>query len=96
MFRNASYVKQKDKTIGAHTIEDVLQPSVVQWYDWGMGGTDLLDQLLSYYRTGMKTKRLPRIIIIRVLLCSAANAWLLGKMIHGITNKHTKFGNVES
>ena len=42
---------------GEHFIAKVDRPSVIDIYNKGMGGTDLFDQYLSYYRTSIKTKR---------------------------------------
>lgn len=43
---------KKDK----HFIE-VERPEVVRKYNHAMGGVDLLDQLMSYYRTFIKSKK---------------------------------------
>ena len=37
--------------------EEIPQPTIIPDYNQGMGGTDRLDQFLSYYRTAMRVKK---------------------------------------
>ena len=53
------------------------QPTVVQAYNKGMGGTDGFDQCLSYYRPRVKTVSwLPR-VFIHFLNAASVNAFIL-------------------
>lgn len=71
------------------------RPTVIGWYNYGMGGTDVFDQMLSYYRTSVKSKRWPHAIIFHSLLACAVNAWKLYKLAYDL-KKHDECGNFKS
>ena len=48
-------IKRWDKTIIKYVL--IQQPEIIDKYNNGMGGVDLLDQLLSYYRIFIKSKK---------------------------------------
>ena len=52
IFRNSS-------TGGVYEKLQLKRPTIIGDYNAGMGGTDLNDQLLSYYRTTVRTKKWP-------------------------------------
>lgn len=59
-------------------------PTVIYWYNKGMGGTDLCDQGLSYYRNSMRSSKWQvRIFCYIVQLC-ALNAHLLYKLYYNL------------
>jgi len=68
-------------------------PSIITNYNKGMGGTDLFDQFLSYYRTSVKTKRWPHRIYFHFLMCCVVNSWIIYKFFFA-PNKHEKYGSL--
>lgn len=52
---NIQKVRRYDKK--KKTYDDINQPEVVKDYNFGMGGVDLLDQYLSYYRIFIKSNK---------------------------------------
>jgi hypothetical protein len=66
----------------------VRAPTVIYHYNKGMGGTDLCDQNLSYYRNAMRTKKWqPRVFLHLVQLC-AFNAHILYKQHFNLQRGH--------
>lgn len=80
----------------AHSVVDINKPTIVFDYNGGMGGTDLFDQFMAYYRTGVKTIKWPHSIIFHLFSCCIVNAWILYKLRHKITDKHAHGGNLYS
>ena len=66
----------------------IEQPSIVQSYNSGMGGTDVFDQRLSYYRPKFKSKKWMSRIFTHFLNASAINAYILYKLA---TKQHSKY-----
>ena len=58
-------------------------PTFTMIYNGYMGGTDSFDQLLSYYRTMIKTKRWQTHIFTHFLMLAAVNARILFKLSGG-------------
>lgn len=85
----------KDHVTGGSKETIVERPTVINHYNAGMGGTDGMDQYLSYYRTSVRTKRWPHSIIFHFLLASVTNAFIMHKEAHGL-NKHENNGNLFS
>jgi len=56
-----------------------LRPTVVEHYNWGMGGTDQQDQLASYYRYEHKTIYWTHRLISHFLMSITVNAHILYK-----------------
>ncbi|MEY4861808.1 MAG: hypothetical protein RL059_1512 [Bacteroidota bacterium] len=74
----------KDKAKKTSQITTLARPTLVNWYNKGMGGTDSFDQCISYYRTGVKSKRWPHRIIFHFFLSSVINAHIIYKWNTGI------------
>ena len=45
----------KDKNTSRYERKKIERPTIIKYYNRGMGGTDLFDQRLSYYRPNVKT-----------------------------------------
>ena len=58
------------------TYEIVQRPEIVQQYNFGMGGVDLLDQFVSYYRVFIKSKKWPLRIFTHFLDVALVASWL--------------------
>jgi hypothetical protein len=56
--------------------EEVERPEVVQLYNKSMGGVDKMDQLISLYRTFIRSKKWTLRMICHVFDLAAANSWL--------------------
>jgi hypothetical protein len=85
-----------DPKTRAHTVVDIEKPTIIADYNWGMGGTDLFDQFVSYYRAGVKTKKWPHCVLFHFFSTCIVNSWILYKIRHKITDKHTHGGNLYS
>ena len=85
----------RDKKTGVYSHLELPRPTIIAKYNKGMGGTDLFDQHVSYYRTSVKTKRWPHTVIFHFLLVCVVNSWLLYKDIHK-PKPHQKYGNLLS
>jgi hypothetical protein len=68
-----------DKRTGAVARLTVERPNLIRWYNGAMGGTDSFDQRLSYYRTGVRSKKWHNRVIFHFLLCSVINSHILYK-----------------
>ena len=60
-------------------------PNLVQEYNRHMGGVDLLDSLLGYYRNKIKSKKWYHLIFFHLIDMAIANAWILWRK-----NKNTE------
>lgn len=58
----------------------VKRPEIVRQYNHSMGGVDLLDQLISYYRIYIKSKKWTLRMISHFIDLSLANSWLEYKL----------------
>lgn len=72
---NTSLIKRWDKP--TKTYVDVTCPKVISNYNRYMGGVDVLDQQIEYYRAFIKTKKWTLKVIIHFLDLAVANAWRL-------------------
>lgn len=70
-----SLVKRWDKA--NKTFVDVPCPKIISNYNSHMGGVDVLDQLIEYYRAYIKTKKWTLKVIIHFLDLALVNAWRL-------------------
>lgn len=68
-------IKRWDKIMSAYT--DVTCPKVIANYNKNMGGVDILDQSIEYYRTFIKTKKWTLKVILHFFDLSISNAWRL-------------------
>ncbi|XP_039298104.1 piggyBac transposable element-derived protein 1-like [Nilaparvata lugens] len=55
---------------------DVSRPNIVTSYNQYMGGVDMNDRLISYYRNFYKTKKWTLIIIMHFFTLAVVNAWV--------------------
>jgi len=70
---------------------DVDIPTLAMIYNWCMGGTDQFDQMLSYYKTTIKTKRWAVRIFTHFLMCAVVNAHILYKLDNNLTRNEKGF-----
>ena len=64
-----------------------LRPTVIKWYNRGVGGTNLFNQRLSYYSPNVRTKRWPHRNYFHFLNCSVVHAFILYKVTN---NQHSQ------
>ncbi len=69
--------KTKHPQSGAYMKIQIMRPLVIKVYNRGMGGTDLMDALISYYRTRLRGKKWPIRIIFHKLQAATVNAQIL-------------------
>lgn len=69
---NTDFVKRWDKQNKSYI--DVSAPRVISNYNRHMGGVDVLDQMMEYYRAFLKTKKWTLKVIIHFLDLAVANA----------------------
>lgn len=55
---------------------EISRPEVVRLYNNSMGGVDLHDQLLSYYRIFIKSRKWTLRLIFHVFDMATTNSWL--------------------
>lgn len=66
--------KRWEKKLKKHI--DVNRPEIVSLYNGGMGGVDLLDQLISYYRVFIRSKKWALRIIFHFVDFAICASWL--------------------
>jgi hypothetical protein len=64
---------------GTNRKDAIPQPSVVEDYNYGMRGTDGIDQMISYYRNGMRSKKWQPRLFMHFLHTAVCNAHILFK-----------------
>lgn len=70
--------KRWDKKQRKHV--EVSRPEIVSRYNGGMGGVDLLDQLISYYRVFIRSKKWTLRIIFHFVDFAICSSWLEYRM----------------
>ncbi|XP_037780302.1 uncharacterized protein LOC119576731 [Penaeus monodon] len=55
---------------------EVQRPRVVELYNLKMGGVDIIDQVISYYRSATRSAKFTVRAMLHLLDLSCANAWL--------------------
>ena len=78
-------VKEGMRYVVGHQL--IRIPTLAMIYNSCMGGTDSFDQLLSYYRTTIKTKRWQTRIFTHFLMCAVVNAHILYRLGGGVEMK---------
>lgn len=68
-------VKRYDKK--AKSYIDVDAPKIITSYNAFMGGVDVLDQSMEYYRTFIKTRKWPLKVILHFIDLAMVNSWRL-------------------
>ncbi|GFX96327.1 piggyBac transposable element-derived protein 3 [Trichonephila clavipes] len=56
---------------------DVRQPAIVRSYNTYMGGVDMMDRLISYYRISTRTKKWTMRVFAHFLNMATCNAWIM-------------------
>lgn len=67
------FVKRWDKQTKSY--KDITAPRIITNYNNHMGGVDVLDQMMEYYRAFIKTKKWTLKVIIHFLDLAVVNAW---------------------
>ena len=65
---------------------NVSRPNIVKVYNKHMGGVDLLDPLLGYYRNKIRSKKWYLRIFFHLIDMTTVNAWILWNQ-HNPENK---------
>jgi len=68
------FVKRYDRKL--KNIVEIEQPEVIQLYNTNMGGVDKHDQMVSYYRTFLKSKKWTLRALFHVFDMTVVNCWL--------------------
>jgi len=63
----------------------IAQPSIVKTYNHAMGGTDKMDQYISYYKTAVRTRNWQQRIFTHFHHVAVVNAYILWKTRHAAT-----------
>jgi hypothetical protein len=74
----------KSKTDGPYEQVRLWIPTNIPLYNRGMGGTDLIDQLASYYRTTLEAKRSTIRIFTHFVMVTMINAMILFRAINNV------------
>lgn len=64
--------------------KDITSPQAVDVYNQHMGGVDLLDSMLGYYRIQLRSRNWYKRIFFHMIDMTLVNAWLLWRRIHGL------------
>ncbi|XP_049880345.1 piggyBac transposable element-derived protein 3-like [Pectinophora gossypiella] len=73
----ATLVKRWDKN--TKTYVNISAPKVIEVYNQKMGGVDVLDQQIEYYRTFIKTRKWTLKVLVHFIDLACVNAWRLYK-----------------
>lgn len=66
--------KRWDKQLKKHI--NVNRPEVISLYNNGMGGVDLLDQLISYYRVFIRSRKWALRVIFHFMDFAVCSSWI--------------------
>jgi hypothetical protein len=81
----------KNRTTERYEKIKIARPTNVNQYNHGMGGTDLCDQFISYYRIALRTRHWRRKIYAHMLNVVAVNAPILYKNYRSINRSHNGY-----
>ena len=76
---------------GSYCKISVDRPGVVGKYNYGMGGTDKFDQMLSYYRIKLRTSHWMRKIYVHLINLVMVNCHILYRDSRGLTRRDDNF-----
>lgn len=62
--------------------KDITSPQAVDVYNQQMGGVDLLDSMLGYYRIHLRSRQWYKRIFFHMMDITLVNSWLLWRRIH--------------
>lgn len=71
---NSETIQRWDKKTKLHV--DVERPEIVSLYNQSMGGVDKVDQLISYYRTFIRSKKWTMRMIVYAVDLIVSNCWI--------------------
>ena len=80
----------KDKA-GNYAPTTVAQPTIVKTYNYGMGGTDRMDQQISYYATTVRTRNWQHRTFTHFISVAVVNAHILYKAHHNPTRRDKNY-----
>ena len=70
------------KTAGKWASTELRRPDIVADYNFGMGGTDGMDQMISYINPRIKSAAWPNRIFLHMLMVSVCNAHIIYYWLH--------------
>lgn len=73
----------------------IMQPTMVRHYNHGMGGTDGVDQLISYYFPMIKSKDWTKRVFVHLLMCSVVNAFNIYKWFYQQEEQHQNINPIQ-
>ncbi|KAL4088559.1 hypothetical protein QTP88_023651 [Uroleucon formosanum] len=82
----------KSVILGSNFITSVERPEIVKLYNASMGGVDKADQMISLYRTFIKSQKWTIRMIFHAFDLVASNAWLQYKEAEGLRQQKKKVG----
>lgn len=71
--------------------EELKRPSMVKEYNANMGGTDLMDQFLQYYRTKVRAKKWPVKVFLHFVHVAVINSHIMYKVSIGENERDEDF-----
>jgi Transposase IS4 len=77
-------VRRTKPDVAMSTQLTLPRPSVIGGYNQGMGGTDAMDQKLSYYRPKLRYRKWPKKLIFHIIWLAIMNSHILYKETLGI------------
>ncbi len=69
--------------------ELITRPNIIELYNGNMGGTDLMDQYLQYYKSKVRGHKWPIRVLIHFIHVAAINSHILFKVYHRLVRGTT-------